>query len=70
LWRLGGGGMARSRRLRAACLKMSRKRWKLRQKRHRRRAAARETHLKSGIITDFGDNATYGIVAFGRNAGA
>jgi hypothetical protein len=36
----------------------------LRQKRHSQPAAARNRHLSSGIMVDFGDNVINGIVAF------
>jgi hypothetical protein len=38
------------------CSKMSRKPLTLRQKRHNRRAAARDKHLSSGIMADSDDN--------------
>jgi hypothetical protein len=64
LWRPGGGSVARIRRRRFLCPKISRKAKYLRQKRHSRRAAARDMHLSSGIMADFDDNALNGIVAF------
>jgi hypothetical protein len=39
----------------------------LRQKGHSKRVAARERHLSSGIMADFGDNAINRIVAFGAH---
>jgi hypothetical protein len=46
------------------CPNISRKLENLRQKGHRERVAAREGHLSSGIMADFGDNAINRIVAF------
>jgi hypothetical protein len=60
----GGGYVATIRRRYRDCLKISRKRQKLRQKGHSQRAATRDKHLSSGIIGDFNDNAINGIVAF------
>jgi hypothetical protein len=65
LRRPDGGGVALIRQTRRACPKMSRKSQNLRQKRHSQPPASRDKHLSSGIVADFGDNATNGIVAFG-----
>jgi hypothetical protein len=64
LRRSGGRDVAAIRHRRAVCPKMSQKVKNLRQKRHRNRPALRDKHLSSGIMTDFGDNAPNGIVAF------
>jgi hypothetical protein len=56
--------MAPIRRRPEACPKMNQKSKNLRQKRHRQPLALRDRHLSSGIMTDFGDNAFNGIVAF------
>jgi hypothetical protein len=64
LWRLNGFGVALIRQPWPACPKISLGAGSLRQKRHSGRAAARDSHLRSGIMTGFDDNALYGIVAF------
>jgi hypothetical protein len=64
LWRLNGFGVALIRQPRLACPKISLGASNLRQKRHSRRAAAQDSHLRSGIMTDFDDNGLNGIVAF------
>jgi hypothetical protein len=46
------------------CPKISQKSKNLRQKSHRMHSALRDSHLSSGIMADFGDNAINGIVAF------
>jgi hypothetical protein len=52
-----GSRVATIRRSWPACPKTSRKPENLRQKRHSWRAATRDKHLNSGILTDFDDNA-------------
>jgi hypothetical protein len=64
LRRRDGSEVALIRRPGAACPKMSQKSKNMRQKGHRRRVALRDKHVSSGIVTDFGDNAFNGIVAF------
>jgi hypothetical protein len=64
LRRPDGGDVAAIRRPLATCPKMNQKPKNLRQKGHRQRPALRDKHLSSGIMTDFGDNAFNGIVAF------
>jgi hypothetical protein len=59
-----GAGVAPIRRLRRSCPKISRNPQELRQKRHSQPAAARNRHLSSGIMADFGDNEIKKIVAF------
>jgi hypothetical protein len=68
LRRPNGNSVALIRRHRLACPKTRRKTQNLRQKRHSEHAASRERHLSSGIMTDFGDNAINGIVAFAAQA--
>jgi hypothetical protein len=65
LRRRDGGRVALIRRWWFACPKISLEPRNLRQKRHSRHAAARDGHLRSGIMTDFDDNVIIGIVAFG-----
>jgi hypothetical protein len=59
-----GRGVALVRRRPSASPKISQKPNHLRQKRHSEAAAARDKHLRSGIMADFDDNAINGIVAF------
>jgi lipoprotein-anchoring transpeptidase ErfK/SrfK len=64
LRRPDGSSVAMIRLARWTCPKMSREPNNLRQKRHRQPPASRDSHLSSGIIADFGDNAVNRIVAF------
>jgi hypothetical protein len=68
LWRLNGFGVALIRQPWPDCPKISLWASNLRQKRHSGRAAARDSHLRSGIMTDFDDNALNEIVAFGAQS--
>jgi hypothetical protein len=65
LWQPNGFTMALIRQAGPVCPKINRKPQDLRQKCHNPRTAARDKHLSTGIITEFGDNASNGIVAFG-----
>jgi hypothetical protein len=60
----GGKAVALIRRGRGACPKIGQKPKNLRQKSHRKHPALRDSHLSSGIVADFDDNAINGIVAF------
>jgi len=62
--RPGGGAMAAIRRQLSRCPKIGQKLKNMRQKGHNCPPASRDKHLSSGIMTDFGDNAINGIVAF------
>jgi hypothetical protein len=64
LRRRGGRDTAVIRRAALACPETSLNRQRLRQKCHRKPAAARDRHLTAGIMAGFGDNRFNGIVAF------
>jgi hypothetical protein len=67
LRRPDGSSAAPVRRPQPDCPKISRKARILRQKRHNRRAAARDKHLSSGIVVDFDDNGLTESWRFGRS---